>query len=104
MAFVPQMTPEQRAQALEKAKEARLARAELKRKIKEGEIGLDEALADGAAQRMRVTEFLRAWPGVGDAKAAAFMADAHVDAGRRVKGLGSTQRAKLTDFLGQVSS
>lgn len=104
MASVPQITPEQRSQALEKAMETRRARVELKRKIKAGEIGLDEALADDAAQRMRVTEFLRAWPGVGEAKAAAFVAAAHVDEGRRVKGLGSIQRAKLADFIGRVSS
>ena len=45
MATPPQLTPEQRANALAKAAEARVARAELKNQLKMGSVTLAEALA-----------------------------------------------------------
>ena len=43
---LPQLTPEQRAEALKKAAEARKARAELKEKLKRGGTDLKQVLAD----------------------------------------------------------
>jgi len=45
MANPPALTPEQRAAALQKAAEARAARAELKEKLKMGSVTLSDALA-----------------------------------------------------------
>lgn len=104
MAGLTELTAEQRAAALEKAVEARRARSELKRKIKAGELGVEEALAAPEAQRMRVAEFLGAWPGIGAAKVAAFMSAAGVSQNRRVKGLGKVQREKLVGYVKQVLS
>ena len=44
---LPTLTPEQRAAALEKAAEARKARAELKNKLKNGGTSLSQVLQDG---------------------------------------------------------
>lgn len=104
MAGLAELTPEQRAAALEKAMEARRARVELKRKIKAGELGVEAALAAPEAQRMRVAEFLGAWPGIGAAKVAAFMSEAGVAQNRRVKGLGKVQREKLVVYVKQALS
>ena len=54
---LPQLTDEQRKAALEKAAAARHARAELREKIKKGEVSLDSVLnsEDPIASRMKVS-------------------------------------------------
>lgn len=93
------LTAEERARALEKAAEARRLRKDLKRRISEGEITPSEALADPAAQRMRVSEFLRAWRGVGTATADRIMEDVSIAPIRRVSGLTERQRTGILDHL-----
>ena len=51
MANPPALTPEQRAAALQKAAEARAARAELKEKLKMGSVTLSELLGQGRQRR-----------------------------------------------------
>ena len=66
---LPDRTPEERKAALAKAMETRKARAEVKAKLKRGELRVSDALAADAAQRMYVLDLVRSLPGYGKAKA-----------------------------------
>lgn len=96
---LPQLTPEQRAAALEKAAEARKARAELKNKLKNGGTTLSKVLADGQSNdivgKMKVSAVLESLPGVGKVKAAQIMEELGISETRRVRGLGSNQVSSL---------
>jgi hypothetical protein len=93
------LTPEQRAAALEKAAEARKARAELKNKLKHGGITLEQVLKDGQTNetvgKMKVSAVLEALPKVGKVKARQIMEELGISETRRVRGLGSNQVAAL---------
>ena len=98
---LPQLTDEQRKAALEKAAAARHARAELREKIKQGEISLEEVLnsEDPIASRMKVSALIESLPGYGKAKAAKIMDELAISSTRRVKGLGARQREQLLEVL-----
>jgi len=96
---LPSLTPEQRAAALEKAAEARKARAELKNKLKHGGMTLSQVLSAGQSDdivgKMKVSAVLESLPGVGKVKAAAIMEELGISETRRVRGLGSNQVSAL---------
>lgn len=98
---LPQLTDEQRKEALEKAAAARHARAELREKIKTGQVTLEEVLDsdDPIASRMKVSALIESLPGYGKAKAAKIMAELGISSTRRVKGLGARQREQLLEAL-----
>jgi hypothetical protein len=102
MATPPSLSPEQRAAALEKAKEARAARAEIKARLKMGTLKLAEALAsdDANISKLKVVSMLESLPGVGKVKARKVMDDVGIADNRRVQGLGAQQRQALLDVLG----
>ncbi len=98
----PQLTPEQREAALEKAAEARKARAELKEKLKMGSISLcraSSAQVDGDAivGKTKVLAVLESLPGVGKVKARRTMEEIGIAETRRLQGLGAQQRKALLD-------
>ena len=96
---LPTLTPEQRAAALEKAAEARKARAEVKNRLKTGGASLAEILAEGANSdtvgKMKVSAVLQALPGVGKVRATEIMERIGISETRRVRGLGANQVAAL---------
>ena len=98
---LPQLTDEQRKKALEKAAAARHARAELREKIKTGQVTLEEVLDsdDPIAARLKVSALIESLPGYGKAKAAKIMAELGISSTRRVKGLGARQREQLIEAL-----
>ncbi len=98
---LPQLTDEQRKEALEKAAAARHARAELREKIKTGQVTLEEVLDsdDPIASRMKVSALIESLPGYGKAKAAKIMDELGISSTRRVKGLGARQREQLLEAL-----
>ena len=98
---LPQLTDEQRKAALEKAAAARHARAELREKIKNGDVTLEEVLDsdDPIASRLKVSALIESLPGYGKAKAAKIMDELGISATRRVKGLGARQREQLIEAL-----
>lgn len=102
---LPQMTDEQRAEALKKAAETRARRAKVKEDIKSGALTCKEtfnqldATGDTAIGKMRVKQFIQAFPGFGKAKAEALMAEVGIDETRRVAGLGDRQRDELIKAL-----
>ena len=75
---LPKLTDEQRKEALAKAAEARKARAELKEKLKRGDITLREVLEqaqeDETTGKTKVSALLEALPKVGKVKAKEIMA------------------------------
>ena len=98
---LPQLTAEQRKAALEKAAQARHARAELRANIKSGKVTLEEVLDsdDPIANRMKVSALIESLPGYGKAKATKIMDELGISASRRVKGLGARQREQLLEVL-----
>ena len=96
---LPPLSPEQRAAALEKAAQARRARAELKDRLKHSGTSLSEVLASGATDdivgKMKVSAVLEALPGVGKVRAARIMERLEISPSRRVRGLGAKQRSAL---------
>ena len=99
---LPTLTPEQRADALAKATEARQARSALLAEVKSGALTLEQVLdrADNeVVKKTRVQQVLRALPGYGAAKVSALMTASGVDQKRRVGGLTSAQRARLLEAV-----
>lgn len=96
------MTPEQRADALKKAAEARAARADIKARLKMGSMSLQEALdsTDNNVGKLKVVSMLESLPGVGKVKARRVMEEIGIADNRRVQGLGTQQRAALLQQLG----
>jgi guanylate kinase len=99
MPVPPALSPEQRANALLKAAHSRRARADVKAKVKIGQLGISDVLflakTDAAIGKMRVSELLEALPGVGKIRAAAIMERMSISTPRRIQGLGIHQRAEL---------
>ena len=89
---LPQLTPEQRAAALEKAAAARKARAEL---------NLQQVLKDAETNeifgKMKVSALLEALPKVGKVKAQEIMTELEIAPTRRLRGLGDRQRKALLE-------
>jgi signal recognition particle GTPase len=102
---LPTLTPEQRTQALAKAAEARKKRAELKGELKSGKRTLADVLkraeTDETIGKMKVSSVLESMPGVGKVRAQKIMEELDISATRRVRGLGSKQRAELLARFGK---
>jgi hypothetical protein len=100
---LPTLTPEQRADALAKAAEARKARSELLASIKSGERTiasvLGKAKEDKTIGKTKVAALLKAVPGLGAVKVAALLEQTGIDPDRRAAGLGDRQRSALIDAL-----
>lgn len=97
------ISPEVRAEALRKAGEARRRRADFLASVKRGEKdpsqALDEAIADKTLSRARVSAFVKAVPGYGNAKTAKLMESLRIHDSRRLSGLGSRQVKALKEAL-----
>lgn len=100
---LPPLTPEQRADALKKAAEARRERAAIKARLKDStgrrseEIArvLKEAEGNEIIGRLRVSALLESLPGVGKVKAQQIMEEIGISPSRKIRGLGSHQAEKL---------
>jgi DNA uptake protein ComE-like DNA-binding protein len=94
---LPALSPEARAEALQKAVRTRRERADVLAGLKSGELVLAAVLerTDDVVGKTPVQQLLRALPGIGAVRAQQLMAELHVPAGRRVRGLGPRQREKL---------
>ncbi len=100
----PELSPEQRRAALEKAAAARRERAELKEKLKMGSISLGDLFqqADNSdvVAKMKVVAVLESLPGVGKVKARKLLEKHEISESRRVRGLGNKQRGALLSEFG----
>lgn len=101
---VPKSTPEQRAAALAKAAEARRVRAELKALVSTGSVTLAEVFeradTDDIIAGTKVAAVLVAVPGMGKVKTKRLMEAEGIADNRRIRGLGSRQRAALLEHIG----
>ena len=101
---LPQLTDEQRKEALAKAAEARKARAELKEQLKRGDISLKEVLAKASSDEIigktKVSALLESLPKVGKGKAKEIMDELEIAQTRRLRGLGDRQRRALLERFG----
>lgn len=101
MSQPPQLTPEQRRAALDKAARARQKRAEVKEQLKSGRLTLTELFAQGDADEMvgklKVVSMLESLPGVGKVRARRLMEELDISESRRLRGLGDNQRQRLLD-------
>jgi guanylate kinase len=101
MGLPPQLTPEQRQQALLKAAASRKRRSEVKIKIKSGEFSVDTILemakTDDAVAKMRVKELLESLSGVGKVRAQSLMERLDISPTRRIQGLGRLQIKQLRE-------
>ena len=97
------LTEAERTRAREKATAARAVRADVKSRIKSGELSIGEVIlsrsGEEAVGRLKVMDLLRALPGVGERRAAGIMAAVGIAPTRRVRGLGVHQRKALIDLL-----
>ena len=104
MAGLPQLTDEQRRAALAMAAEARRVRAEIKELLKMGTLSLSELLdrsdSDKILAKMKVLSVLEALPKLGKVKARRTMDEVGISESRRLRGLGSQQRADLVARFG----
>ncbi|WP_018155713.1 integration host factor, actinobacterial type [Demetria terragena] len=96
---LPSLTPEQRAEALEKAARARRERAAVKNRLKHAQGSLREVIESGRTNevigKMKVSALLESLPGVGRVRARHIMAEVGISESRRVRGLGVNQTAAL---------
>ena len=95
----PQLSPEQRAAALAKSTKARQVRAQVKAKVKNGDLDIAAvfslAQSDESISKMRVIELLESITGLGKVRAQALMERLTISPTRRVGGLGALQRSAL---------
>ena len=94
---IPQLSPEERQAALEKAKAARIKRAEVRDDLKSGKLTLEKVPVVG---RMKVSTLIETLPGYGKAKAEKIMKELQIAESRRLRGLGERQQTALLERLG----
>ena len=99
---IPQLSAEERKAALEKAKAARIKRAEVRDQLKSGELSFKDVLAqkdDPVVGRMKVSTLIETLPGYGKAKSEKIMSELQIAESRRLRGLGARQEAALLERL-----
>lgn len=97
------ISDEVRREALVKAAAVRRERAELRGRLKAGDISLSELLDqldDDTVGKMKVLAVIESLPGVGKVKARRAMEGIGISENRRLRGLGSRQRSQLLDAFG----
>lgn len=102
---LPELTPEQRAEALAKAAVARRERAAVKNRLKNAQGSLAEVLAEGKESdivgKMKVSALLESMPGVGRVRAKQIMETVGISESRRVRGLGTNQSRDLLAYFNE---
>jgi transposase len=92
---LPQLTPEQRQEALAKAAAARRERAAVKNRLKNAQGSLKDVVMEGKDNdvigKMKVSALLESMPGVGRVRARQIMEEVGISESRRVRGLGANQ-------------
>ena len=99
---IPQLSPEERKAALEKAKAARIKRAEVREKLKAGALSVKQILDmkdDPIIGRMKVSTLIETLPGYGKAKSEKIMNELQIADSGRLRGLGERQFAALLERL-----
>ncbi|WP_344497336.1 integration host factor, actinobacterial type [Streptomyces enissocaesilis] len=98
---LPELSPAQRAEALEKAAAVRKERSALMAGLKDRKVSLEDVLAreDTVATRTPVKRLLKSLPGIGAVRAGQLLEELDIPEGRRVAGLGPRQREQLVKLF-----
>lgn len=98
---LPNLTPEQRAAALEKAAHARQIRAEIKNRLRYSGLTIREVLeiakTNEIVAKMKVFDLIGSVPGIGKVTAEEIMNRLEIARSRRIRGLGPKQAAALIE-------
>ena len=100
---IPQLSPEARAEALEKAKAARIRRAEVRDDLKSGKLTIEQVLdmkEDPVVGRMKVATLIETMPGYGKARAEKLLRELQIAERRGLRGVGDRPRTALLERLG----
>ena len=100
---IPQLSAEDRQAALEKAKAARIKRAQVRDDLEAGKLTLAQVIdmkEDPVVGRMKVSTLIETLPGYGKAKAEKVMKELQIAESRRLRGLGERQQSALLERLG----
>ena len=105
-AQAPARSLDQRMEALKRANEIRVRRAQLKKDLKDGRRHIEEVLRDppeyvGTA---KVFDILMAVPKFGRVKAARFLNQCRISQSKTVGGLSDRQRAELLGLFDRIST
>src|SRR5690606_8622610 len=104
---LPDLTPEQRQAALDKAAQARRVRAEVKNRLRHSGATIKDVLAeaehDEAIAKIKVIDLLQSVPGIGKVTAVEIMERLKIAQSRRLRGLGPNQaKALIEEFARRV--
>ena len=103
MSRPPEMSVEDRRQALQLSKESRQLRAKYKARINSGELSLIDFLSLADTEpilgKMRVKDLLESVPGYGKVRVENLMKKSEISPTRRVQGLGKRQRSSLVEHF-----
>jgi hypothetical protein len=97
----PLRSLDQRMEALRRANEIRVRRAQLKKDLKAGSAKIEEILRDppGYVETAKVIDILMAVPKFGRVKAARFLNQCRISQSKTVGGLSERQRTELVSLL-----
>ena len=97
----PVRSLDQRMEALRRANEIRVRRAQLKKDLKAGTVRVEDVLLDPPdwVETAKVFDILMAVPKLGRVKAARFLNQCRVSQSKTVGGLSERQRAELVSLL-----
>ena len=99
---IPELSPEARAEALEKAKAARIKRAQAREEPNARTLTAAQVLDmrdDPVVGRMKISTLIETLPGYGKAKAERIMKELQIAESRRIRGIGERQREALLQRL-----
>lgn len=101
MGAPPNLTTQERRDALKAAVAARRSRAAFKEEIKVGKKSWKDAFSaqDESIKKMRVRELIESLPGVGEVRARNILEKAGISPTRRVGGVGRSQYEKLLELM-----
>lgn len=92
---IPHLSEEQRQQARDAATQARRRRAEVKERLRSGEISISDVLrladTDEVVAHTKVMDVLKSQPRVGEVRAGKVMERLRIASNRRLRGLGKHQ-------------
>ena len=102
MPQTPERTQQQRLEALRKANTIRLERAQLKERLRRGEVTISDVLADPpeCIHTAKVLDLLLAVPKYGRVRATKVLERCRVSPAKTVNGLTPRQRKELLETLG----
>ncbi len=96
---LPVLSEEERTANLARALEARAERRAALDEVRAGTLDAEASLDDPRLRSCKVFAWLRAFPGIGTARADAIMRRVRIKPSRRVRGLGARQRVEVLEAL-----